>query len=44
MIKMAAMPIYDENLENILLQNHLADSLETWYVAFGELVLLNLYL
>ena len=35
--EIAAMPIYGKNLKkNLLLQNHWADGLETWYVAFGE--------
>ena len=37
--KMATLPIYGKNLKNLLLQNHQADCLETWYVASGELVL-----
>ena len=35
MTKMAAMPIYDRNLKNLLLQNRQADFHETWYVASG---------
>ena len=30
----AAMPIYDKNLKNLLLQNQKADDLETWYAAW----------
>ena len=34
MTYMAAMPIYMvKTLKNLLLQNHLTDDLETWYVA-----------
>ena len=39
MTKMATMPKYDKILNNILLQNHWADCLETLYEAFGKLVL-----
>ena len=39
MTKMAAIPIYAKNLKNLLLQNHLANFLETEYEAFGELVI-----
>ena len=35
MIKMAAMHIYGKTLKNLLLKNHRADCLETWYVASG---------
>ena len=35
MTKMAAMPIYDKNLKNLLLRNQTADDLETWYAASG---------
>ena len=41
--KMAAIPIYGENLINLILQNYWAYCLETQYVASGELALLNLY-
>ena len=37
--KMATLPIYGKNLKNLLLQNHQADCLETWYVASGDLIL-----
>ena len=33
MTKMAAMPIYDKNLKNLLLQNQKSYDLETWHVA-----------
>ena len=37
MTKIAAMPIYVKNLKkNLLLRNHLADCLETLYVANGS--------
>ena len=39
--KVAAIPLYGKNLKNLLLQNHWADWLETWYVASGELVYLS---
>ena len=39
MSKMAAMAIYVKNVKKIHLKNHWADCLETWYVAFGTLVL-----
>ena len=39
MTKMATMPIYGKNVKNLLLQNHLVDCFETWYVASGELIL-----
>ena len=39
MTKMAAKPIYG----NLFLQNHLADCIETWYIASWDLVLLKLY-
>ena len=32
--KVAAMPIYGKTLKNILVHNHLAECLETGYVAF----------
>ena len=31
MTKLAAMPIYDKNFKNLLLQNQLTDGLGTWY-------------
>ena len=34
MTKMATMPIYGKNLKNPLLQNQMADDLETWYAAY----------
>lgn len=43
MTKMAAMLIQIKTLRNFLLQNHLADFLQTWYVAFVEMVLKSLY-
>ena len=36
---MAAMPIYVKTFKILLLQNHLNDGLETWYVAVGTQVL-----
>ena len=42
-IWMPSPSIYGKNLRNILLQNHWASCLETLYVAYGELVLQNLY-
>ena len=42
MTKMATMPIYGKNLKNLLLQNQMADDLETWYAASGALVLPSL--
>ena len=39
MTKMDAMPIYGKNLKNVLLHNHQANCLETWYVALREIVL-----
>ena len=33
MTKIAAMPIYDKNLKNLLLQNQKSYDLETWLVA-----------
>ena len=38
MTKMAAMPIYGQNLKN-LLWNQNANNLETWYAAMGARVL-----
>ena len=35
MTKVAAKPIYGQNLKNLLLRNQKADDLETWYAAFG---------
>ena len=43
MTKMAAMPIYGKNLKLILLRNHKADELETWYAASGARVLPSLF-
>ena len=40
---MADMPIYDENIKNLLLQNQLIDDLETWYVALSMQVLPRLF-
>ena len=35
MTKMAAMPIYEKTLKNLLLQNRRADFHESWYEALG---------
>ena len=35
MTNMAAMPIYNKNLKNLLLQNQLNDDLETYYVVLS---------
>ena len=35
MTKMATMPIYGKNLQNLLLRNRRTDFHETWYVASG---------
>ena len=43
MTKMAAMTIYDRNLENLLLWNKKADDLECWFVALGARVLPSLF-
>ena len=43
MTKMAAMPIYNKTLKNLLLRNQKADDLETWYAASGAQVLLSLF-
>ena len=37
--KMQPCPYMVKTLKNLLLQNHQADCLETWYVASGDLVL-----
>ena len=42
MTKMATMPVYGKNLQN-LLRNLKADDLETWYAASGARVLPNLF-
>ena len=42
MTKMAAMPVYGENLKN-LLRNQKANDLETWYAASGARVLQSLF-
>ena len=42
MTKMATMPIYCKNLDN-LLWNQKADDLETWYIALGARVLPSLF-
>ena len=42
MTKMAVMPIYGKNLNN-LLQNQKSYDLETWHVALGILALQSLY-
>ena len=44
MTMMAAMPIYNKILKNLPVHNHLADRLETWYVAFREVTSLNFYI
>ena len=41
--KMAAMPIYNKNLKNLLIRNQKADDLETWYEASGARVLQSLF-
>ena len=43
MTRMAAMPIYDINLKNLLLRNQKTDDLESWYAALGAQVLPNLF-
>ena len=43
MTKMAAMPIYDKTLKNLLLLNQKSDDIETWYAALGARVLPNLF-
>ena len=43
MTKMATMPIYGKNLKNLLLQNQMADDLESWYAALGAQVLSSLF-
>ena len=44
MTKMATMPIYDKNLQNLLhLQNQKTDDLESWYAASGAPVLPSLF-
>ena len=43
MTKMAAMPIYGENLKILLLQNHKSYDLETWHVISGTQALQSLY-
>ena len=44
MTKMATMPIIMvKTLKNLLLQNQMADDLETWYAASGARVLPNLF-
>ena len=43
MTKMAAMPIYGKNLQNLLLQNQKSYDLETWHVASGTQALQSLY-
>ena len=40
---MAAMPIYDINLKNLLFWNQKADGLESWYVASGAQVVPSLF-
>ena len=35
MTNMAAMPIYGNNLKNLLLQNQKTNDFETWYVALS---------
>ena len=41
--KMSAMPIYGQNLQNLLLWNQKADDLHTWYAASGAQVLPSLF-
>ena len=41
--KVAAMPIYGNNLKNLLLRNQKADDLDTWYAASGAQELLSLF-
>ena len=43
MTKMAATPIYGQNLKKELLRNQKADDLETWYVALGVRVIPSLF-
>ena len=43
MSNMAAMPKYNKNLKNLLLQNQLTNDLETWYVALSMQVLPRLF-
>ena len=43
MTKMAAMPIYGNDLKNLLLQNQQTDDLENWYVALCKQVLPRLF-
>ena len=43
MTKMAAMPIYGENLKNLLLQNQKSYDLETWHVSLRTQALQSLY-
>ena len=43
MTKMAAMPIYDKNLKNLLLRNQKTNDLETWYAASSARVIPNLF-
>ena len=38
---MAALPLYGKTFKNLLLRNQKADDLETWYAAYGTLVLPN---
>ena len=37
------MPIYGKTLKTLLLQNQMADDLETWYAALGAQVLPSLF-
>ena len=39
MTKMAAIPICNKNLKNVLLRNQKADDIESWYAASGAPVL-----
>ena len=43
MTKVAAMPMYDKSLKNLLLRNHKVDDLKTLYAALGAQVLPNLF-
>ena len=43
MTKMENMPIFGENLQNLLLRNQRADIHETWFVALGTPARHSLY-
>ena len=38
MTTIGTIPIYCKHFKNLFLQNHSADCLKTWYVAFWEIV------